>query len=67
MQEHKIKIDINAQGAISAETLGFEGEACVDELAKLMAEIGELQSLKKKPEYYKKAQLNTTLKNQQGR
>ncbi len=52
MQEHKIKIEIDKDGKISAETFGIEGTECVDELMNLLKDLGEIETLKKKPEYY---------------
>jgi hypothetical protein len=56
MEEHKIKITIDENGKVHAETLGVEGEACMDELADLLADLVQLENIKKKPEYHKKVQ-----------
>lgn len=61
MKEYKIKVDIDETGKISAETFGIEGTECVDELSELLSELGEVEKIKKKPEYYK----NVTVKNSQ--
>jgi Protein of unknown function (DUF2997) len=62
MQEHKIKIVIDENGKVSAETLGIEGEDCLDELNELLAELMQLEQVKKKPEYHKKSQKSTSTK-----
>ena len=61
MKEYKIKVDIDEAGKISAETFGIEGTECIDELSELLKELGEVEKIKKKPEYYKKV----TIKNSQ--
>lgn len=62
MKEYKIKVEIDKAGKISAETFGIEGVECVDELTELLQEIGEVEKIKKKPEYYKKVGVKNTLK-----
>ncbi len=54
MKEYKIKVEIDDLGKISAETFGIEGIECVDELTELLQEVGEVEKIKKKPEYYVK-------------
>jgi len=61
MKEYKIKVDIDESGKISAETFGIEGTECIDELSELLSELGEIEKIKKKPEYYK----TVTIKNSQ--
>ena len=61
MKEYKIKVNIDEAGKISAETFGIEGTECIDELSELLKEFGEVEKIKKKPEYYKKV----TIKNSQ--
>ena len=47
-----IVIDIAANGTIVSETLGMEGETCVDALMALLQDIAEIESIEVKPEYY---------------
>ena len=62
MKEYKIKVDIDETGKISAETFGIEGIECVDELSELLKELGNIEKIKKKPEYYKKVALKNSIK-----
>lgn len=62
MKEYKIKVDIDEAGKISAETFGIEGTECVDELTELLKEVGEVEKIKKKPEYYKEVSINNKQK-----
>lgn len=62
MKEYKIKVEIDQEGNISAESFGIEGTDCIEELSALLEEIGAVDKIKKKPEYYKKVQVKNSLK-----
>ena len=53
MKERKIVVKVHEDGSFDAETFGFEGTDCVDELSKLMKDLAVVTKLEKKPEYYK--------------
>lgn len=52
MSEKKIVIKIDDKGGINAETFGMVGTECFEELDKLMKDIAQLGSRKKKSEYF---------------
>jgi len=54
MQEYNVTIEIDENGNIKAETKGMQGEVCVDELDELLKGLDGEQSIKNKPEFYKK-------------
>jgi len=62
MKEYKIKVDIDHAGKISAESFGIEGNECIEELTELLKELGEVEKITKKPEYYKKVEINNLQK-----
>jgi len=66
MAEQKITLIIDEEGAISAKTEGFKGEACVEALESLLEEITVSQS-RTTDEYHQKVvtSVKTTVK--QGR
>ena len=53
MAEKKIVIDISENGEIKAETFGYQGVSCVDELDKLMKDIAVITEKTHKPEFFK--------------
>jgi hypothetical protein len=53
MDEQKIVVKIDENGDMNAETFGFDGQACVDELSKLMKNLAVVTAERKKSEYFK--------------
>lgn len=53
MAEEKIIVTIGESGELGAETLNFEGPACLETLEKLLDGLGEEMSRSTKDEYYK--------------
>jgi hypothetical protein len=51
MKDKKLVILINQEGQINAETFGYQGPHCVDEIHRLMKDIADLKNEIKKPEY----------------
>ena len=60
MMEKKIVININETGEITAETFGFSGTSCVDEIDKLMKDIARMTDRTHKPEYFKENTVSDT-------
>jgi hypothetical protein len=52
MAENRITITIDEQGRVSASTEGFKGELCLEELEKLLGELGDQATLKKTDEFF---------------
>ena len=51
MKEHKITIEINPDGSLSAEADGFTGDACLKDLERLLEELSfETATIERKPE-----------------
>lgn len=48
-----IKVWVDEQGNVEAETFHYEGPQCIDELTKLMRDLAELTSDIKKDESFK--------------
>ena len=65
MAEQKIILVIDEDGAISAKTFGFEGEACLEALDDILGEQ-PVASVKTTDDYHKPAQIKSTLINKQG-
>lgn len=64
MQEYNIEIEIDEDGNLMAETKGFKGETCVNELDTILKGLEGDRSNKYKPEYYQKnSTLHNTIKN----
>jgi hypothetical protein len=65
MAEQTITITIDENGKIKAETEGIKGEVCLDELQKILENLGDLQSLDKTDEFYQnqKNTINNSIKN----
>ncbi len=55
MKEYKIDIVIKEDGSIDVEAHGFTGEACIKEVEELMEDVGTVNDIKKKPEFYARA------------
>ena len=53
MAEQKIVVDISETGEITAETFGFYGVGCMNELDKLLKDLALETKIVKKPEYFK--------------
>jgi hypothetical protein len=63
MKEQKIVVNVREDGSFDAETFGFEGTDCIDELSKLMKDLAVVTKTEKKPEFYKnKTILQTQVK-----
>lgn len=63
MQEYNIEIEIDEDGNLVAETKGFNGETCVNELDTILKGLEGDRSNKYKPEYYQKnSKLQNTIK-----
>ena len=51
MKEHKITIEIDAEGRITADAEGFSGDACLKDLDRLLDGLGPARaSTERKPE-----------------
>tara|TARA_R110001583_G_scaffold194614_1_gene365965 strand:+ start:30409 stop:30615 length:207 start_codon:yes stop_codon:yes gene_type:complete len=68
MAEQRITLTIDEQGAITAKTQGFKGQACLEALDALLDLEDNVTSLKKTDEFHQQvtAQSKTTL-SQRGR
>ena len=55
MAEHRITIQIDENGKISANTSGIKGEVCLEELEALLGDLEELSSIKKTDEFHQQA------------
>ena len=60
MPEKKIIIMLDEQGRISAETEGFQGEACLDALQEILGSDLQISSLKTTDEFAQNAKINPT-------
>jgi hypothetical protein len=49
----EIEIIINPDGSVSVEALGFTGPDCEKATAFIEEALGEVQTRKRKPEYYR--------------
>jgi len=54
LAEQRITIEIDEEGKIIAKTSGFKGEACLEELQKLLDEEISPLSLKPTDDFYQK-------------
>lgn len=63
--EQRIEIEIDENGVISAKTEGFKGEACIEELQKLLEGVALITEFNKTDEYYQKVDVKTTQKQKQ--
>ncbi len=52
--EKRIVVKIDENGEITAKTDGFKGEACIDELQKLLEGVADINKVKKTDDYYQK-------------
>lgn len=51
MKEHRIEIEIDAEGRITADADGFAGDACLTDLERLLADIASpWESVARKPD-----------------
>jgi hypothetical protein len=50
----EIEIIINPDGSVSVEALGFTGPDCEKATAFIEEALGEVQTRKRKPEYYRR-------------
>ena len=57
-EKSKIVIEINPNGVVKSETFGIEGPTCIDELNKLLAELGSEENQTLKPDYFKSKIIN---------
>ncbi len=60
--EKRIEIEIDPDGKIYAKTEGIKGEACLEELEKLLSEIAIMSEFHKTDEYYQKVNTSQTTK-----
>ena len=60
--EQRIEIEIDPDGKIYAKTEGLKGEACLEELEKLLSEIAIMSEFHKTDEYYQKVNISQTTK-----
>jgi len=61
MAEEKIVLLIDEEGVISAKTIGFKGEACLDALDKLLGPQ-TITSIKKTDEYLQQVSAKSSIK-----
>jgi len=54
MAKKEIIIDIDENGEISMEAMGYQGKGCHEDISKFLKALGNRKSTKKKPEYYQK-------------
>lgn len=53
--EHVIEVTINEDGSVSGDVIaGPGGEGCVNELEKILGDVGPTKELKKKDAFYQK-------------
>lgn len=52
MAEQQIILTIDEEGAITAKTQGFKGEACLDAVAELLGQELNVVSIRKTDEYF---------------
>ncbi len=50
--ERKIIIEIDENGRIIADAEGFKGPICLKELEDLLSDIGTIDKIDKKPDYF---------------
>lgn len=48
MKEQRITVEIDDQGQITADAEGFSGDACLQDLEKLLDELAEWESVDRK-------------------
>ena len=63
MAEQRITIEIDNEGRITAKTLGFKGDACMEELQKLLDGVISPSEIRPTDDYYQ--QTTTTTKQNQ--
>ena len=54
MKEQRITVTIDANGKMSAKTIGIKGETCIEELEALLSELAELDDVQHTREYHEK-------------
>ncbi len=62
MAEQRIIVEIDEDGKITAKTNGFKGEACLDELQKLLGEEAAPSKLKPTDDFYQKTTVDSKQK-----
>ena len=68
MAEQRITLTIDEQGAITAKTQGFKGQACLEALDALLDLEDNVTSLKKTDEFHQQATTQSkTILSQRGR
>lgn len=65
MKELTIEISIDGNGELNAETFGFKGKVCEDELIDLFKDEFVIEEVEKKDDYFKPAEHETLTKNSQ--
>jgi len=63
MVEQRITIEIDNEGRITAKTLGFKGDACMEELQKLLDGVISPSEFRPTDDYYQRT-ATTTKQNQ---
>ncbi len=63
--KYQVVIEIDEDDQITMETLGFKGPKCVDEIKKIIKNLGQIDTIEKTKEYYEeeKSKLKSTQKN----
>jgi len=52
----EIEVVVNPDGSVSVEALGYSGPECEKATAFIEEALGEVQTRKRKPEYYRRQQ-----------
>jgi hypothetical protein len=66
MREQVITVEIDADGRITADAEGFEGDACLATLDKLLIGLGALEATERKPDRDSRATRNETRRQTKG-
>jgi len=53
-KRQQIDVEIDAQGNLSAEVIGGDGVTCIEQLNKILGNVGKKQKEEKKAEFYQR-------------
>lgn len=59
MPEQQVTLIIDEEGAITAKTSGFKGEACIEALEELLVDTTEVLQVKTTDEYHQKQEVQS--------
>lgn len=60
--QHEIDIQINPDGTVDIDLIGYHGQGCDVDLKKIAKQLGVVLSSKKKQEYYDEAKVKISQK-----